>query len=856
MAQKTIIHGHFYQTPMMRPETGLIDANRQDSYERITAECYAPNSASRILDGSGKITDIINNYQYISYDFDPTLLGWLKKCHADVYQRIIDADKASVGLHNGHGNAIASSYCHSIMPLSTFEDKRTQIIWGLRSFEYHFGRRSEGMWLAECAVDYQTIDLLIENEVKFVILSSDQARACRRISDNDNGESADKSWLVFDADHYVDTNDAYTIRRAHGEIDVFFYNKALSDAVSFEHLLRDANALADRIRTVNEPAEDTENRNNENEQSDDKPQPQCVKITDDGVVTIAADGKVFGHYEPFADMCLSGLISRYVIGSNDIRLLNPAEYLSECQPHYEVLLGLGEDNLGSSWSCPHGVGRWYRECGCRSGDGSQAWRSALRDALNLVKNEADEIFIRYATGRLNSAIDVRNDYIEFINNGYDTAHTEWLTRHAVRELSNEETVNILRLLEAQRCVMMSFCSDAWFGDDIYSDAALQSLRLAHRAMSILEWDGSKIRSTVEDKLSEAKSNYPGKDSGRAILEYYVYKHFVSYEHIINNMLSVYRIQRHLDMPQFALFGMYQFNNLSIEAAAGQSDLYIGDVTVTDRRIAAAKKFSYVYQILSDKSYRVFIADEEHSAFLLAQADFIAKGGNAAGDGCVMLTENDLDTEVKAFILEHRYQSYTHALLNQNIAGYGDVRMQVSSYMAAGTDLPEYLGSQLLACADSIIEDIASKLTSFPTEGEYKLLHEVFVLTGHFGRHPHAHHLAEQFIAVMTHSLTGLSDICCNICSDVVVLLQFCNKVGLSDVRIAAENVIFPIFRRWTGWILDNLPSVTDESLRNEYLLRYKQLIIMADQCNISASVERKRMMSYLTDSETDNPHRF
>ena len=131
-----------------------------------------------------------------------------------------------------------------------------------------------------------------------------------------------------------------------------------------------------------------------------------------------------------------------------------------------------------------------------------------------------------------------------------------------------------------------------------------------------------------------------------------------------------------------------------------------------------------------------------------------------------------------------------------------------------------------------------------------------MLSGHFGLHPHSQHLTQRFISILTDGLSGLNDILNGIYSDVVVMLQFCNKIGLDGVRIASENVIFPVFRRWTGWILDNLPSVTDESLRNEYLLRYKQLIIMADQCNISASSERKRMMSYLTDSETDNPHRF
>ena len=74
MSQKTIIHGHFYQTPLLRPETGLSASDGQDSYERITAECYCPNSASRILDGSGKIADILLNRRSLRAKLLPVFL--------------------------------------------------------------------------------------------------------------------------------------------------------------------------------------------------------------------------------------------------------------------------------------------------------------------------------------------------------------------------------------------------------------------------------------------------------------------------------------------------------------------------------------------------------------------------------------------------------------------------------------------------------------------------------------------------------------------------------------------------------------------------------------------------------------
>ena len=67
MERYVCIHAHFYQPP--RENAWLEAVEYQDSAypyhdwnERVTAECYAPNSASRILDGDGRILQIVNNY--------------------------------------------------------------------------------------------------------------------------------------------------------------------------------------------------------------------------------------------------------------------------------------------------------------------------------------------------------------------------------------------------------------------------------------------------------------------------------------------------------------------------------------------------------------------------------------------------------------------------------------------------------------------------------------------------------------------------------------------------------------------------------------------------------------------------
>ena len=139
-----ILHGHFYQPPRENPFLGEIEKEisaspAHDWNERITNECYSPNAYSRILDGYGRITDMSNNYQYISFNFGPTLLDYIADKKPDLLQRILEADKLSIE-RLGYGNAIAQVYNHIILPLAKKEDMTVQIKWGLYNFEKYFKR--------------------------------------------------------------------------------------------------------------------------------------------------------------------------------------------------------------------------------------------------------------------------------------------------------------------------------------------------------------------------------------------------------------------------------------------------------------------------------------------------------------------------------------------------------------------------------------------------------------------------------------------------------------------------------------------------------------------------------------------
>jgi alpha-amylase/alpha-mannosidase (GH57 family) len=186
MERYICIHGHFYQPP--RENAWLEFVELQDSAypfhdwnERITAECYAPNGMSRILDGFQNIEKITNNYAHISFNFGPTLLAWLADHEPETYQAILEADKESQQRFSGHGSAIAQAYNHTILPLSNSRDKYTQILWGIRDFEFRFGRKPEGMWLPETAVDLETLEILAGLDIRFTILSPFQAKRTRKI---------------------------------------------------------------------------------------------------------------------------------------------------------------------------------------------------------------------------------------------------------------------------------------------------------------------------------------------------------------------------------------------------------------------------------------------------------------------------------------------------------------------------------------------------------------------------------------------------------------------------------------------------------------------------------------------------
>jgi hypothetical protein len=481
--QPFVLHAHFYQPERLNPWTGALDpepsaAPDRDWNQRILRECYRPNGFARIFDGQHRVEQIVNNYERLSFNFGPTLLAWMEQNDPETYAQVLDGDWRSA-VRMGHGNALAQAYNHMILPLANERDRRTQIRWGLTDFTYRFGRRAEGLWLPETAADPATIDELIDAGVQFTVLAPHQAGRVR----SPGGEWQDAA--------HLDTSRAYKLQHSDGSgrwLAVFFYDGGLAQSLAFDPAAADAGVLVERILGAGRG---------------------------EGLVHAALDGETFGHHHAFGEL---GLAYALVEGARQRGLepTNYATYLAQHPPHDEVELVPGE---GTAWSCVHGVGRWYRDCGCATDSlpgWNQAWRTPLRAALDVVRDLAIEVFEAEGKGVLTHPWDARDDYIR-VRLG-EWTRTEFLDRHAARNLGDEQHRTLWTLLEAQRHAMVMYTSCGWFFSDVSGIETVYVMRSAARVLGLLAEvcpgvEVDRTRDAVLDVLAEARSNQPGVGTG-------------------------------------------------------------------------------------------------------------------------------------------------------------------------------------------------------------------------------------------------------------------------------------------------------------------------------------------------------
>jgi alpha-amylase/alpha-mannosidase (GH57 family) len=503
MERYICIHGHFYQPPRENPWLETVELQDSaypyhDWNERVTAECYAPNSVSRILDGDNQIIRLVNNYSKISFNFGPTLLSWLEAKAPDVYDAILEADRESQKNFSGHGSALAQVYNHMILPLANSRDRRTQILWGIRDFERRFKRMPEGMWLPETAVDLESLEILAELGIRFTILAPHQADRVRAMSG--------RLWHDVSGSQ-IDPTQAYEQRLPSGrKIALFFYDGPIARAVAFEGLLSSGEHLANRLIGAF---------------SDERNRSQLVHI--------ATDGESYGHHHRFGDMALAYALN--TIESNQLaQLTNFGEYLERHPPTYQV-----EIIEKTSWSCFHGIDRWWSNCGCSSGghpDWNQEWRTPLRDALDGLRDSLALRFEKRSLELLKDPWAARNDYLGVIHDRSTENVERFFTRHAVRPLGAADMTTALKLLELQRHAMLMYASCGWFFDELSGIETVQAMLFAGRAVQLgQDLFGDSLESQFTERLAAAQSNLPEHGDGRQIYEKFVRPAMVDWEQV-------------------------------------------------------------------------------------------------------------------------------------------------------------------------------------------------------------------------------------------------------------------------------------------------------------------------------------
>lgn len=470
------IHGHFYQPPRENP--WLEEVEKQDSAhpfhdwnERISYECYRPNTEARLLDTKGRLREIVNNYEHISFNFGPTLLSWMERHEKKAYESILEADSSSLSKRSGHGNAIAQSFNHMIMPLATKRDKITQVIWGIKDFKSRFHRDPEGIWLPETAADSETLQILVDQGLFFTILSPKQARRFR--------ESAKDYWRNIDSIS-IDPSRPYLCSLPNGsKITIFFYDAPISQAIAFEGLLDNGAFFKDRLVGAF---------------SEGRSWPQLVNI--------ATDGESYGHHHRFGEMALAFALQR-LLDEPRVKLTNYGEFLATYPPTAQV-----EIIERSSWSCSHGVGRWMRDCGCsttQKAGWNQAWRAPLRRSLDLIRDKVDELFEKRGGDLFSEPWKARDDYIDLLLRDRSEIAT-FLKSYEKHELSSTECVAALSLLEMQRNRMLMYTSCGWFFDDITGIETLQILCYAARVLQLASAYDPRLVNEFLEELSPAVSN--------------------------------------------------------------------------------------------------------------------------------------------------------------------------------------------------------------------------------------------------------------------------------------------------------------------------------------------------------------
>ncbi len=637
------VHGHFYQPPRENPWLETVEAQESaapwhDWNERITAECYAPNSAARIVDRENQIIRILNNYARMSFNFGPTLLSWLEENAPRVHAAIVHADVRSQARYSGHGSAMAQVYNHLIMPLASTRDRITQIRWGIADFRDRFGRLPEGMWLPETAVDTESLQLLADHGIKFTLLAPHQCARVRLLgkagaarAGAKQKQEAEPVWLET-PDASVDTTRPYLVKLKEGRsIAVFFYDGPRSRAIAFEGLLNSGEAFAQRLMSGFK--EDGEHAQ---------------------MVHVATDGESYGHHHKYGEMALAWMLhwvqeQSARAAKDKARLTNYGEFLENHPPRYEAQIV--ED---TSWSCAHGVERWQSDCGCSSGrpGWDQKWRAPLRESLDWLRDTVAPMVRAMAEKLFTDPGAARNEYIDVLLDRSRESRDAFLAAHRSHALSDAERTQALMLMELERHAMLMYTSCGWFFDDISGIETVQVIAYASRvlqlAADLFGEPAAGLEAQFVERLAAAKSNVPQEEDGAAVYNRRVRPMQVGLEQVaahyaISSIFTSY--------PDEANLFCYAVRRIAYEAvSSGRVRLVMGQALISSKITEASDTLAFAVLHFGDQNITAVVKrwDSEETA---AYDAFVADAKDA-------VTRGDFPEVVRCFDRHFGAQAYS------------------------------------------------------------------------------------------------------------------------------------------------------------------------------------------------------
>lgn len=599
------IHAHFYQPPRENPWLETIEVQDSaspfhDWNERISAECYRPNGLARVLDADGWVARLSNNYARISFNFGPTVLQWMERGDEPAYKAILDGDRQSRKRFGGHGSAIAQVYNHIIMPLANRRDRETQVKWGLSDFEKRFGRTAEAIWLPETVVDTETLEILADHGMKFVILAPRQAKSVR---------DREREWQDVTGEK-IDPRQPYAVNLPGGKsIAAFFYDGPISKAVAFEGVLNNGGQFADRL---------------------------MQGFNDDGgpqLVHIATDGESYGHHHRHGEMALAYALDD-IERNNKAEIVNYALYLEKFPPQREAEI---YDN--SSWSCVHGVGRWKEDCGCNSGmkpGWTQGWRAPFREAMDLLRDSLSGPYERFMSQYNSDPWAMRDDYINVVLDRSPDNVQAFLTRWL--KAGEKDPQPVLKALEMQRNLMLAYTSCAWFFDEVSGIETVQNMQYAARTIELAHQTVCvDPEPAFLEILRKAQSNIHEQQNGAEIYKRFAQPARLDFPKIAAHIAALTLFTK---KPENSSLYCFDFKWGSIERNySGKAQIICAHLQLTSQITLESRDFQFVIVHLGDHNLTVGVspyAGEETYNTLVAEFMDIF------GDGDVMSAVRLLD----------------------------------------------------------------------------------------------------------------------------------------------------------------------------------------------------------------------